>query len=969
MLEGSTFEVLIISTYDFRIVHINKMGIEKLDYSPEELGNLTLFDITKEFDREYFRKFVEPLNKGSVDKLEYCTYHIRKDGTSYPVEVHLQSSTYNKEPVYVMVGLDISKRKFAEDRLRETTSQLIKMNKYETVIGIVTRTVYRSIDLQSVMDNAVNALNQNMDVAKNVCIYLVEGCEAVMYAHRGYPDWFIERVKVLQFPVGFTWRTIIKGKTIYVPDTKDDKVMGPAGRQLGTRSYVAIPLKNDGKVVGVITINSTEKDAFRMDELRVLDIVSRQIENAINKARFTESLIQSEKALEEKIQILSKKERYEKIINTVAASVHSSVDFDKVLELTAKNLRRNIRNADLFAIYFTEGGEAVLKASYGHPEWFNQKVSRIPYPRGLTWRTIIEGKTVYMPDTADDDSIGPSGKKLGIKSYISMPLTSEGKTTGCLTIAAMKTNAFSKEEIYLLESLTKQLETALLNAKYVEEIKTNERRLKALVGSVDETVFEMDDNGTYLGIWTDNEDLLIKPKNELLGSSVHAHYDKQIADKIVSTIRRVIRDRRPEIIEYKHELSRGERLFRARINPITASDERTSTVSMSSRDVTESKVLETTLLRVQRLESVGKLAGGIAHDLNNILHPITMSIQLLKTKIADEKSRKWLEMVDESAQRGSDLIRQILSFAKGLDSIKQPFDAKYLIKDVEKIIRETFPKTINVRIDIKEGLPCVFADYTQMHQVLLNLCVNARDAMHDGGELRISTGIVKRSEADSIRFLENNDYVTLEVKDTGTGMSAEVIDHIFDPFFSTKELNEGTGLGLSTVYGIIKEHDGFINVESEIGKGSAFTVYLPVRRNRAIKDISEDIFTETPFGNGEVILVVDDESMITDMMKSILEEFDYKVLVAHDGREALNTFLKHKDKVSAAIVDMMMPVMDGKSTVIELKKERPALKVVCISGYQKGNELLDMQDLEIDAFLPKPFNAERLLQTLKEIRH
>ena len=213
-----------------------------------------------------------------------------------------------------MVGIDISRRKFAEDRLRETTSQLIKMNKYETVIGIVTRTVHRSIDLQVVVNNAVTALNQNMDVAKNVCIYLVEGGEAVMYAHRGYPDWFVERLKVLKFPRGFTWRTIIKGKTIYVPDTRDDKVTGPAGKQLGTKSYVTIPLKNDGKVIGVININSTEKDAFRTDELRVLDIVSSQIEIATNKARFTESLIQSEKALEEKIEILSKKERYEKII-------------------------------------------------------------------------------------------------------------------------------------------------------------------------------------------------------------------------------------------------------------------------------------------------------------------------------------------------------------------------------------------------------------------------------------------------------------------------------------------------------------------------------------------------------------------------------------------------------------------------------------------------------------------------------
>ncbi len=945
-------------------------------YTMDEFEDLRLFDVKKEYDEEHFNQILEPLHNGTLDKLEYCTHHSRKDGSIYPVEVHLQKSIYNQAPVYVAVCLDISKRQYAEDKLRETLTQLAKINRYETVIGIVTRTVHKSIDPRSVMENAVQALSQNMEAAKNVCIYLVEGGEAILYAYRGYPEWFIDRVRRLQFARGFTWRTIIEGKTTYVPDTDSDRVMGTAGRELGTKSYVAIPLKNEGRVVGVININSTVKNAFRADELRVLDIVSKQIEIAINKAKFTESLISSEKALEEKIEILTKKEQYEKIINTIASSVHSTVDFEEVIKLTVKNTRQNIRNADMLAIYFVEGKKAVMKASYGHPDWYNERVHSIPYPKGLTWKTIIDGKTNYVHDADQDSAIGDSGKEAGIKSYISMPLKSSGDTIGCITIASLRKNAFTKEEVSLLESVAKQIEMALLNAKYVDEIKSNERRLKALVGSADEIVFEFDEQGTCLGIWTENEELLVKPKEELLGGRIHEFFEKEMADSFVKAIRRVIKKQKFEIIEYTLELKNGERCFRARINPITLPYKKTKTVSILTRDVTESKALESMLLRAQRLESVGKLAGGIAHDLNNILQPIMMSVQLLNRRIDDEKSEKWLGILEESTQRGADLIKQILSFARGLESRKLPFDIKYLVKDVEKILNETFPRSINVHTNIKDNLPRITADYTQLNQVLMNLCVNARDAMPDGGDLYITVGSIRSNDKDIPTFLKSvtdeyliDEYLIIKVTDTGTGIAPNVMERIFDPFFTTKEPDKGTGLGLSTIYGILKEHDGFINVDSRMGEGSTFTVFIPVIKTTEETHLPGEIYTEMPNGNGEVILVVDDESTITDMARSILEEYDYKVLVAHNGVEATDIFLTHKDEIHAVIVDMIMPVMGGKTTIRNLKKECPSLKVIAISGYQKEHELIDIRDADVDAYLPKPFNAVALLQTLNQVIH
>ncbi|MCL4243712.1 MAG: response regulator, partial [Candidatus Dadabacteria bacterium] len=547
---------------------------------------------------------------------------------------------------------------------------------------------------------------------------------------------------------------------------------------------------------------------------------------------------------------------------------------------------------------------------------------------------------------------------------------SVASTAGCITLMSLRRNAFSPKEVSLLESIAEQIGLAIVNARYVQEIETNERRLKALVGSVDEIVCEMDGNGAYLGIWTDNERLLVRPKEEMLGRMLSEFYPAGFASKMTDLIRRVISTRKSESAEYRIATDSGEREFRVRVNPIvTSGGARQGTASVLFRDITDSKVLQTRLLRSQRLDSLGKLAGGIAHDLNNILQPIMMSIELLQRKTADAQSRKWLEILATSAQRGSDLIKQILSFARGLESSKQPLDMKGVVGVVQKLVRETFPKLICVHVDIKDDLPPVLADYTQINQVLMNLCVNSRDAMPGGGDIFIEARRLRADRESLPPFFDpgHKEYIEISVSDTGTGIPAEDLDRVFDPFFTTKGLDKGTGLGLSTTYGIVKDHDGYINAESEPGRGTKFTIYLPAIESEDVEDPARGLYSGIPRGRGELILVVDDESMITDMARSILEEYKYRVVVASNGKEATDIFHDRKDEVYAAIVDMMMPVMGGKATIKTLKKVSPSLKVIAISGYQREHELVDMHDVEVDAFLPKPFDTETLLQTLNQV--
>jgi len=384
-------------------------------------------------------------------------------------------------------------------------------------------------------------------------------------------------------------------------------------------------------------------------------------------------------------------------------------------------------------------------------------------------------------------------------------------------------------------------------------------------------------------------------------------------------------------------------------------------------DVTEKKKVESQLLRAQRMESIGTLAGGIAHDLNNVLAPILMAIEILKRNVTDERSRRLFGTLETSAQRGADMVKQILTFARGVEGERMLLQPRHLLKDVEKIAAETFPKTIRLRTDAPSDLWSVSGDATQLHQVLLNLCVNARDAMPHGGVLSLGAGNV---DLDGEYAKLNVDakpgpHVVLSVTDTGTGMPPAVMEKIFEPFFTTKEVGTGTGLGLSTSHAIVRSHGGFVHVYSELGKGTTFKVYLPAVR--AAADAAAVRARELPAGNGELILVVDDEASIREIAKETLESYGYRTLVAGDGAEAMALFADAKKEVRAVVTDMRMPFMDGMATIRALRKLDPSVKVIATSGLDQDGAEASAGAGVIQAFLHKPYTAEKLLVTLERV--
>jgi len=383
-------------------------------------------------------------------------------------------------------------------------------------------------------------------------------------------------------------------------------------------------------------------------------------------------------------------------------------------------------------------------------------------------------------------------------------------------------------------------------------------------------------------------------------------------------------------------------------------------------DVTEKKNYEAQMLRSQRMDSIGTLAGGIAHDLNNALSPVIMGAELLKQSQSEAERNQVLNMIASSAQRGAAMVKQILSFARGSKGPVQVVPLRHLVGEMAKIIRDTFPKSILISVNIEKNLGNVSGNVTELHQVLLNLCVNARDAMMPkGGELtlRAENVTLDRETLPAHEDVSPGSYVVMTVADTGTGIPPEVLPRIFEPFFTTKAPDKGTGLGLSTVAGIVKHHNGFIQVQSRVGKGTEFRIYLPVTESAKVEGPRPQE-TVLPQGNGEMILIMDDEDAVRRLAKTTLENYGYRVVTAMNGLEGMTCFEEHKHEIAVLVSDTDMPILDGIATIRAIQHLKPDLPIILASGGKNDTNHFQRIDTTHLITLGKPFTVDQLVNAV-----
>ena len=534
----------------------------------------------------------------------------------------------------------------------------------------------------------------------------------------------------------------------------------------------------------------------------------------------------------------------------------------------------------------------------------------------------------------------------------------------------------------LLEEMVKARTSALLTAN--ETLRTSEERFRSVIQSANDAIVLADSAGSIIGWNRAGERIFGFSEEEILGKPITILMSEEYREKHLKGMAHYQATGEGRLIGKTVEiegLRKDGGKFPIDISLVSWKSGEQSFFSATIRDIAERKNIEAQLMRAQRMESIGTLAGGIAHDLNNILTPILMSIDMLRASsgaIPEAEAEKILATIEASAQRGADIVHQVLAFARGMEGRRAEIRPQDLLKDISQIVSETFPKNIRLKLSAPPEAWSLQADPTQIHQMLLNLCVNSRDAMPEGGLLSI--GIENRLFDEHYVSMNpqarTGPHLLLSVTDTGTGIPKDILEKIFDPFFTTKEIGKGTGLGLSTTLAIVKSHNGFIHVESEQGHGTTFRIHLPALMASGQPRTPESTGAGTrtaasglPRGNGETILVIDDELSILTISSKTLQMFNYRVLTASNGAEGVATYATHRNEIAAVLTDMAMPIMDGPATIRALTQMNPDVKIIAMSGYHIEANGSKEGPHGIRRFLAKPYTAETLLKTLNETLH
>ena len=702
----------------------------------------------------------------------------------------------------------------------------------------------------------------------------------------------------------------------------------PILRLLGVKTFVCVPIKSDGKVVGTLSLSHRE----------TLQVPPRVIKAATSLANYLATLF-------DRLHAREAVNRSEAELATVYDRVPSVLClFDEHLQIVRANVA---------AHEFTGGdGQKKLPAHYG--EFFSclaapEKKGTCDsesHCLGCNLRHALQATLTtrhFLRQMKVTKSVLRDGKPVEVVLLVSTERIHLGGNVRILMC---------------LEDITK-------NVRADEQIRSH----AALLDITHDAIFVRDftdrilfwNNGAHqLYGWTPAE-AQTRTSSELLPGTdpfetARALHAVQHAGEWAGEIRQKARDGRELMIQSRWTL-------------MCETNGKPRSILVVNTDITEKKRLESQLLRSQRLESIGNLASGLAHDLNNVLAPIMMAVQFIKDNAEDESMKACFQTLETCSRRGADIIRQVLMFARGVEGERIAMNPKHLILEMQRIARETFPRGIEIHTQISNKSCVIHADATQVQQVIMNLCVNARDAMPNGGTLTISLD-QQSLDAEGAKIhpkAKPGVYVVTSVADTGSGIPAELIDKIFDPFFTTKPLGQGTGLGLPTVMGIAEKHGGFVHVESKSGVGTTFAIYIPSSGKDAEHAALGAHKTEVARGNGELILIVDDEPAVRKLTSAILNRNGYRTITASDGREGKETFLQNKNEIRLLVSDLMMPQVDGPTMLRGLREIAPELKAIIITGLGEENRIGEAKAAGADAVLNKPFTAEQLLGQMKHL--
>jgi PAS domain S-box-containing protein len=894
---------------------VNSRLCEITGYDPEELiGKSTrmLFPTDEEFER-VGRDVYADLKAHGAGVIETTLRH--KNGT--PLTVLLSSTKIDKDSMDVtFTVIDITKSRRLEQDLFWQNRELAALHRVSEIMlsGQPEQEIFDSIaaEISGITDYPMVSI-ELCDFERSVMIY--RGACGIPLADMPTP-FEVPMDVTLSGEVAHTGSILIETETF-----NRREYAAPVLRRLGVQTFVCIPIKTRNKVIGTLSLAHDKKIQIEPPVMVAATSLANYLATLLDRLQARHALHRGE------IELAAVYDR----------APSAMCLFDERLDI----VRANRAAADFVGCSQAElNGDRFFRAIQ------KQKIldddPAIQNMRAVLADTLVSGKSRHRIRMEQSHSPGHGPESSTIHLLSTERIQAEGANRVLMCLEDITPSVRADEQIRSQAALLDISGDAIYVRNFSNRIIYWNEGAHRLYGWS-----AADARGKTI-----NElDVTVDPQESALALKT-----VQEQEKWAGEMRQKSRDGREWIVQSRWTLMRER-------------DGKPKAILVVNTDITEKKKLEAQLLRSQRMESIGTLASGLAHDLNNVLAPIMMALEFLRDGVEDESLQTYVQTLEMCSLRGASIIRQVLMFARGVEGERILINPKHLILEMERIARETFSRSIEIRTVLPKE-PCILlGDATQIQQVLMNLCVNARDAMPRGGMLMIRLEKVHLDEEGARIHIKAKpgDYVVISVSDSGTGIPPELMDKIFDPFFTTKPLGQGTGLGLATTLGIAEKHGGFIHVESLADKGTTFKVHFPaarVEKEETSKEWGPAVLSQ---GNGELILIVDDEPAIRRLAETVLARNGYRTLLATDGREGLSLYKQHRAEIKLIVSDLMMPHMDGPSLIRELRQQQADVKAIMITGLGEENRMGEARAAGVDTILNKPFTAEQLLTSMKQL--
>jgi len=924
-----------------RFRYVNPATETLTGYTSEEISQMSLWDLIHPDSHGLVRRRGLARQHSRTVPVRYEFMMITKKGEVRWVDFNGGAIEYEGQPAILGTAFDITKRKLAEEALRQASLSLSS-----------------SLDLGDVLDailkSTLNLLSK-VQVA-HIFLYSKEGGGQLAFGAALWEDGRRGQPVAGPRPAGLTYTVARSGEPVIVEDIRRHPLYEDAPEEWHG-SIVGLPLKIGARVVGVMNIASAQTGAFTEDDLGILRLFSDQAAIAIENARL--------------FQEAATERRHLGLLYDIGRELAISLDVDEILHravtLTCKALEGLLGEAFLYQP--EEGQRLSLRAIHGRDP---QDIAALDRKLNLSLGVGLAGWVAEHRQPVITGDVGGDprwhfipGMDEDVHSALIAPILQGDRLLGILAVLHRRPNAFSKGHLELLQAICHQVGLALSNAGRYQQVQSlvdmlaaEQYRLESLMEHLPAGVLLLDaDYRLVVANSLGREILGLLGKDEP-GSPLSQLGPYSIADLIAHHAS-------PLPVEITLEGS-PPRIFEAEARPL--GEERPQWV-ISVREVTEEREKQARISMQERLATVGQLAAGIAHDFNNIMAAIMVYTDLLERDIEIiPGGHERLSIIQQQVQRASSLIRQILDFSRRSVMEQSTLDVLPFIKELDRLLERLLPETIHLELIYQPGVYLIKADPTRLQQVFMNLAVNARDAMPEGGTLSFEITRLKLAPEDPLLVpeMQPGDWVHITVRDSGVGISSESIPHIFEPFFSTKPYGEGTGLGLAQAYGIIKQHGGHIDVVSQPGKGTRFEIYLP---GLPVPQSQISAQEEAPqiIGEGQLILLVEDDRITRDALQDMLETHNYVVLTAGNGLEALRIYEYQGESVSLVVSDVVMPEMGGVDLYLELSDRWPGVKMLFITGHPLQLDEQALLEAGSVHWLQKPFSVSEFGQVIKNL--